>query len=243
MGKGAVPLRMPWDARKLDWLIRAAAWTGFPRKLAALLLPHLSPGASLCDLGCGAGLTDLALAPVLGSVTCLDRSQAALSALASLAAAQRLSNVETVLGDAEQLSGVWDHTLLISFGRPEQYPLWLAHCRRSLIAVVREDSSAAFGPGHPAKHNTADRTAAFLDGHGIPYTLTRHVLEYGQPLRSREDAVEFVQAYATDASADIGPYLDRALRSTGDGAFPLYLPNQKRFGIFVLPSAREEENR
>ncbi|MEP7287247.1 MAG: methyltransferase domain-containing protein [Chloroflexota bacterium] len=59
--------------------------------------------AHVLDAGCGAGHTALAFAPHVAHVTALDLTAAMLDQVQALAAARSLSNIETRLGDVEQL--------------------------------------------------------------------------------------------------------------------------------------------
>jgi SAM-dependent methyltransferase len=66
---------------------------------AAYLVPHLRPGLSLLDVGCGPGTitADLAELVAPGRVTALERSESALEL------ASHLTNAELVVGDAHAL--------------------------------------------------------------------------------------------------------------------------------------------
>ncbi|MGI9647819.1 MAG: methyltransferase domain-containing protein, partial [Acidimicrobiia bacterium] len=72
---------------------------------AAFLLPHLTPGMRLLDLGCGPGSITVGLAryvapaPTIG----IDQSQDALGAAAALAVEKRVGNVEFRRADVYEL--------------------------------------------------------------------------------------------------------------------------------------------
>ena len=68
---------------------------------AAYLLPHLRPGMSVLDVGCGAGsvTADLAALVAPGSVTGVDTSAEALGRARELVAQRGPGNVELVSGD------------------------------------------------------------------------------------------------------------------------------------------------
>lgn len=227
-----------WHAQTLQWLARASRYTGFHDKLARLLLPSLTPGGTLADLGCGAGLLDLALSPHMGRITCVDRSEEALHFLRTVATAQGRQNIETRAADAFTLTGRWDHVCLTFFGSLAQHHAhYLSLCDKTVVAVVRADAAGHLGPAghHPAKRSTVATTAAALDVQGVPHTFTEHTLEYGQPLQSHAEAEAFVRAYSPGITDEaLRAYLAENLTRTGNPHFPLYLPNPKRFGIFIL---------
>lgn len=68
---------------------------------AAYLLPHLTPGRRLLDVGCGPGTisVDLAARVAPGEVVALDREAGVLAEVAHLAAERELTNVTTTPGD------------------------------------------------------------------------------------------------------------------------------------------------
>ncbi|MDR3526506.1 MAG: class I SAM-dependent methyltransferase, partial [Rhizomicrobium sp.] len=59
--------------------------------------------ARVLDLGCGGGHVSFAMAPLVGTVTAYDLSEAMLSAVATEAAARGITNLNTQQGKAEAL--------------------------------------------------------------------------------------------------------------------------------------------
>ncbi|RAK39723.1 ubiquinone/menaquinone biosynthesis C-methylase UbiE [Actinoplanes lutulentus] len=72
---------------------------------AAYLLPHLSSGISLLDVGCGPGTitADLATRVTPGRVTALERTAAALDLARAEVSRQALTNVDFAVGDVHAL--------------------------------------------------------------------------------------------------------------------------------------------
>ena len=69
----------------------------------------LTPEMEVLDFGCGTGLLALRLAPLVRSVTGMDRSQGMLDVLAAKAAAQGLTNVRSQhLPPGDRPSGAYD---------------------------------------------------------------------------------------------------------------------------------------
>ncbi|WP_406316518.1 methyltransferase domain-containing protein [Streptosporangium sp. NBC_01639] len=94
---------------------------------AGFFLPHLAPGLSLLDLGCGPGTitTDLAAAVAPGRVLGLDRQAAQLTGARTLAARRGLTNVEFQEGscydiplDDQSVDRVFSHALLEHLAHP-----------------------------------------------------------------------------------------------------------------------------
>ena len=128
--------------------------------LAAL---GVRPGDTVCDLGCGNGFYTLKLAQLVGEkgrVLAVDIQREMLGLLKDRAAAERVTNIETVLGtvvDPKVPANSVDLVLLVDvyheFSHPEQM---LAAIRRSLkpkgrVALVEfraEDPAVPIKPLH-----------------------------------------------------------------------------------------------
>ena len=129
---------------------------------AAYLLPHLRPGASLLDVGCGPGTItiDLARSVAPGQVVGLDASTEVVSQAQALAAGTGLTNLRFEVGDLLALDYgdatfevVHAHQVLQHLADPAAA---LAELRRVLraggILAVRDSDYGAFtwAPHYPA---------------------------------------------------------------------------------------------
>ena len=72
-------MHFTWDEKTIGWLLDAADYTGFYEKLAGMLQPYIRLRGTLCDMGCGMALADVALAQEIGQITCVDVNDAVLS--------------------------------------------------------------------------------------------------------------------------------------------------------------------
>ncbi|MFU8855236.1 class I SAM-dependent methyltransferase [Micromonospora sp. SL1-18] len=72
---------------------------------AAYLLPHLRPGMSLLDVGCGPGTitVDLATRVAAGRVTAAEITEPALQLGRAEASARRQENIDFIVADAHSL--------------------------------------------------------------------------------------------------------------------------------------------
>ncbi len=230
-----------WSPQSTRWFQTASVYTGFHTELSRLILPHTRPEDELCDLGCGAAMIDFTLAPHLHSVTCVDRDPVALQSVKEQLAASAIENIEVLEADAFALDCTWDVVLLVFFGEVgDNIVRYLKMCRRKVIAVVRGGSHLELDTGEPHRRRDLDDTIRALEAKGIKWKLTEQAIEYGQPLESWEDAVEYVKAYRKNpVSQSVEDYLKENLVSTGECRYPYYLPYQKRIGVFII---NKEEN-
>ena len=225
-----------WDEQRIRWLHDASVYTGYDRRLAALLLAHIPRRTSLCDVGCGAGLVDAELAPYFREVTCVDRSAEAVAATDALLRARGVRGVTTLCADARSLSGRWDTVLALFHGGAEALR-YLPLARDRLVLAVRTERRGSFGP--PERKRVKDFAASdaeeLLRRRGVRYTRTDCALEHGQPLRSYRDAEAFVRAYSEPLPrCELDAYLRASLRETGRSDFPFYLPKEKKFALFIV---------
>ncbi len=227
-----------WNPDRVRWYLAASAYTGFHDELAGALRPYLRAGDTLCDLGCGPGLLSLALAPHLRGVTAVDIDPDVLGELRQRAAQQSLGNITVVHGSAQALSGVFDALLLCFFGAGgDEVLTYLPLCTRTALHVADWDSAGGLYPRtrrHSHKATAADVQEAFEKA-GVPYRLIHQALEFGQPLRNRDDGLAFLRDLAPEApDAERVRFLDGYARETGREDYPLYLPNHKELGLFVV---------
>ncbi len=236
-------MRIVWNEQSTQWFRDASRYTGYNRELKKLLLERIPHRGSLCDIGCGAGLIDLELAPCFDSITCVDISPAALSSLEADIREQGISNITVLCADGETLMGQWDTVLALFHGGRNACEKYFRLMRKQLILVTHSSLRGSFGPeaNQIRRCFDVDSTRQWLDEAGVRYHLTEHSLEYGQPFHNRQDARAFLKAYtAKMTETELERHMDTVLVPTGDREFPYYLPKKKEFGMFLI---RRDENK
>lgn len=229
-------MRLIWGEETIRWFIDAGAYTGFHKALAKLILPHLEPGDTLCDAGCGVGRLDLELAPFVTSITAVDVSENAIDILRRDAETLGIGNLRTENCDAETLEGTFDVVLLSFFGQTDMKG-FLKLCRRRLIRIADAGYSSGLYPARHREHvkETVPVVAARLEAAGVGFRLETAELEFGQPLRSMRDAEAYVLNNASKAgTGEVSMFLEANLERTGRDDFPFYLPSKKEVGIFII---------
>ena len=129
---------------------------------AAHLLPHLRPGMSLLDVGCGpATITvDLAVRVAPGRITAVDTSEAALVSARAEVDSRAASNIDLAVADVhaldfpdETFDVVHAHQVLQHVADPVRALAEMGRvCRSGGIVAARDSDYAAFAwfPGVPA---------------------------------------------------------------------------------------------
>ena len=232
------PLQFRWSRESINWLLDASAYTGFHSKLAEQIAPYLEPDATLCDIGCGLGRLGLELAPYVSRLTAIDIDSRVIARLKQDAALQNLKNLHAICADAATLNERFDIVLMSFFGKHgKSIEVYYPFCRRKLICIVNAANKSSLYPGHYRQtiKDTIPSVQKDLTDQGRGFKLIVDSFEFGQPLRSRRDGEKFIFHQAPEASPEeISDFLRENAIPTGRDDFPLYLPNMKEIGIFVI---------
>lgn len=223
-----------WTDQAAKWFEDASAYTGYHQKVAQLLLPYLDQTATLCDLGCGIGLIDEALAGHISQITGVDANENAIDYMTKMMKRKDITNITPICGDARQLQGLWDTVLMVFFGKLEEdLDHYLTLAQKQVIAIVHNDPAP--GSNQQPKCNTVSLMKKLLAEKNLAYELIEKGLEYGQPFTSLDEGVAYIKAYRKQVpKGQEEAYFKQKTTLTGREDFPYYLPHTKAFGIFII---------
>ncbi|MFQ9445405.1 MAG: hypothetical protein ACLSHM_03450 [Vescimonas sp.] len=111
-------------------------------------------------------------------------------------------------------------------------------CRGTVLLIRRDYAYHRFSTGRVPVGFTAADSEDTLRHLGLSYRMERFSLEFGQPLRSLEDARRFFRLYDRSGGAD--PPLHRLTAGPGP-EFPYYLPNRKELCLLAVEIPAMEE--
>lgn len=235
-------MKFGWTQQSINWFIAASSYTQFHKKLAGYLLPQFNNTTTVQDFGCGLGRLDLALAPYVKSIVGYDISQPAIDCFNDAVKEEQLQNVTPLCEDAEQTTAQTQVGIMSFFGKSKKdMGFYRNRCTQKLIRISNLQNSSTLYP--PAYRNivkdTVQTVEEELKAHGFQFSHQVVELEFGQPLRSWQDAEAFIKLHAPDCTqADAKAFLEQHIQSINNVEYPLYLPNQKSIGIFTIDATK-----
>lgn len=227
-----------WTDQSIKWFLTASRYTGFHKKLAQYILPSLTNDMSICDFGCGLGRLDIELAPFVKKIYAIDISQDVIDVLRQDIKVLSLNNVLPRCANADSLNETCDVGIMSFFGKSVRDMLYYRGlCNKHLIRIVNMQNTSTLYPTRHRKavKNTAIQVTQELKQSNMAFEFIDTFIEFGQPLRSQEDAVAYVKSNAPNATLEeIYEFLETHVKDTGRLDYPLYLPNLKHLGIFII---------
>ncbi|HHU22021.1 MAG TPA: methyltransferase [Clostridiales bacterium] len=220
-----------WSEKTINWYAAAVAFTGFGQKLADVLTNFLPKNETVCDMGCGIGYLALELASRGYRVTAIDKDTRAIGWLRNELQRRGISLLEVVERDWLSLRDrpLWDNIVMVSAGRRSDKDLFFRSlCRKRLIIIDRTnlDSHVRSDGG------TSVWCLNLPTERGEHLTLT-FSLEFGQPLKSVEDARDYISTFG---GAETLEDTLSTLINTGNADYPFYLPYRKNLELIIKPS-------
>jgi hypothetical protein len=231
---------------KLEWYVRASRHAGFHRDIARRILPLLKPEDSLVDFGCGPGLMTTELYKSVKHIHAIDVNPIPIGFLQAEAARIGAANITAEVADATGFEKEFDVGLFCYFvGDRDFLQKMFARARRLSIVVMHGDADRplqSIGPAQLDLHRAyASEMKECLDAAGYDYTWTEEAHEFGQPLKSLEEARAFFEIYTSPKGKDPEGYIrdeiERKLAAvvkTADAEYPYYYPHTRDAAIFVI---------
>lgn len=225
-----------WGSDRIRFMADACEYGEYHHRLAMLLKPHLEGAERVCDVGCGLGYLALEVAKFVPHVTAVEINEEAIRVLEENCAAQNISNVTALCTDAFSMEETrqFDRMIFCVFGSMDEVlSIGRKHCSGDLLMITRNEKHHRFSCEQDALR---DRKYSFenycyeLRKRGIPFQSQEFTLEFGQPLRSLQDAAAFYRLYSQNGDISEEELMAR-LEKTGRQDFPYYLPKKCNLGL------------
>ena len=229
-------MHFEWNEKIKAWFVDASEYTGYEKKLADTIFPHIKNCETLCDMGCGMALTDFALADRLKEITCVDLSEGAVNYVNQRAKESGVDNIHAFVSDGISWEGTYDAVMSL-YSAPVEAVCdnYFSKALKKLIIVTHDTASIKNVPYAVKKCSNVEDTSDWLEHNGYNFELERHCLDFSQPHRSFEEAVDYTRTFTHGAPEEEIEEITRSrIVETGDPVFPYRTPKTRHFGLFVI---------
>ena len=235
-----------WTPEKIENYKRASEYTAFHKKLSVFIEPYLDEQWTLADIGCGPGLIDFWLAPMVAGIDAIDNDGAAIADLTARLDETFLTNrmaaekIRPRLASLEELKGEsWDVVMMSFFGLDQaaiEAVLQLARRRVFIFMHGRPDQAGPLAAGDDGDKFSAAELEAFLTERGVAFKKSVMEMQFGQPFRTLEDINSFIGAEGADDDETVKRITDIEERiiDTNRFDYPYYLPKSISVALFII---------
>jgi hypothetical protein len=227
-----------WNKQSIEWFLDASIYTEFHKELGQHIIPFLDPEDSICDFGCGLGRLDLELLPHVSRITAIDIDRQVINMLRQASNVLGYRNLYPLWGDSYSICDKHDVGIMSFFGKSGHDMLHYRNmCNKKLIRIVNVQNSSNL---YPQKYRTTRKDTVSivkneLISRNLIFDFVETSIEFGQPLRSQNIAKKFILSHAPQAPIhEVKSFLAEHAILTGREDFPIYIPNSKKVGIFVI---------
>ena len=223
-----------WSPDHIRFMEDAAAYGNFHAQLLHHILPLLPAEGRICDAGCGLGHLALALAPYCREITACDIAESPLAVLRNKAP----DHLTVLHGDIR--SNVpnlpYDGMVFSFFGDPEMIlSVAQRQCIGPVIVIQRASYRHRFASAGVPEHRKFDRELVdLLREKEMDYQTFPLSLEFGQPFRSRKDALLFFSLYSQGKPLSDQEIFSRLQPIDNHPEFSFYLPQIRELTLTVF---------
>ena len=233
-----------WTPEKIENYKQASEYTSFHKKLSVLAAPYLDKRWTLVDIGCGPGLLDFWLAPMVTGIDAIDSDAAAIGDLK-----ERLDDVFlTDRRTAEKIrprhmsfmdidGESWDVALMCFLGiDTAMFKTALALAKRRILVFMhgRPDADGPLASSNDGGKLSAAELEDLLNTGGFKFKKNIMEMQFGQPFKSLEDIHRFLSAYGGDDAEKRMTDAEERIVKTNRFDYPYYLPKSISVAAFVI---------
>ena len=225
-----------WTDESIELWERAEKYTDHYRKLEKKLEEVIDKEDIVYDIGCGLGFVDIELAQHVKAIKGFDIEQRVLNELEKNAKDSGIYNISVSSEDWTKLKDNSCDTLMAcSFGNiVECLDDFLRIAKKQIVLVKRLKVKPSKKYVAGIKAFSAEASEEYLKERGIEYTKTVFESEFGQPLKSYDEALWFTEFHGMNRGVPVEEFLKENLMSGEKYGYEYYLPNKKDMVIFVI---------
>ena len=240
-----------WTPEKIENYKQASEYSSFHKKLSVLAEPFLDESWTLADIGCGLGLIENWLAPMVTSIDAIDVDEAAINDLkARLDDVYQTSKtvaekVAPIIASIDDLVGEsWDVVTMSFLGLDEEVlgkVLPLAKRRVLIFMHGRPDAEGPLAAEDDGSKFTASDMEEFLVENNYIYKKTVMEMQFGQPFKRIEDIHAFLSACGIDGDDRRAIDAEERIIKTNRFDYPYYLPKSINVALFIISVGKGEK--
>ena len=225
-----------WTDDSIELWKRAERYTDHYRKLADRLKEIIGSDELVYDMGCGLGFVDLELAPYVKEIKGFDIEQRVLNELVDNAKNKGITNISICNTDwTKEADESCDTLMACSFGNVvECLDDFLRIAKNQVVLVKRHKAKPSKKYVAGVKAFSAQATEEYLKDRGIEFSEIVFESEFGQPLKSYDEALWFTEFHGMNRGLPVDEFLKENLESGEEYGYEYYLPNKKDMVIFVI---------
>jgi SAM-dependent methyltransferase len=242
-----------WTSEKIENYKSASEYTSFHKKLSVLAEPYLDERWTLADIGCGPGMIDYWLAPMVAGIDAIDSDPVVIGYLTARLDDVFVTNrnaadkIKPRLASVEELDGEsWDVVMMSFFGvNKEMLETVLPLARRRVLVFMhgRPDTAGPLAALDDGNKFSASELEEYLKERKFHYRKNTIEMQFGQPFKTIESIQDFLKAYGMNVRSD-EPFDDEAIKRMTDAEeriiktnrfdYPYYLPKSISVALFII---------
>ena len=217
-----------WTDQSIEWFERASSSCDYHRRLVNSIERHIRKTESILEAGCGLGYEAELLSDDGFSIRAFDKDERAINT-----AQKRTGKDIYYCADAVLVHEKADVVLCINYGHIEctaDLEIIASHAEKKLIYIISRHS----GHGQDTRPDRTEGICRILEDAGYSYEKEEIQLEFDQPLRSFEEAEDFISW--TYLGKNKNEYL-KFLERTEDPQYPFVFMNRKSLVLFDIKTS------
>lgn len=226
-----------WSDFRIELYERASAWTGFHSKLFELIKKEIEENDTLLDVGCGTANL-LQIIAEKHKMLLVDTDKNLMKYLSKKF--EHNTNITLINDDINKIETDKKDIVLISFfenpkENEETIKRIFTYAKKKVIILTHtcpdEIVINSEKEEYKQKRGYDKDWDNFFSSGKYEYSRENHELDFGQPFKDIDEARTFINLFGTKKQTEERL---KQIVHTKDNIFPLFLPKNKKFTIFVV---------
>jgi len=238
-----------WTPERIENYKSASEYTSFHRKLSVLAEPYLDENWTMADIGCGPGMVDYWLAPMVKKIDAIDNDPVAIEYLTNWLEEIYITNrnisdkITPRLAALEDITEeTWDVVTMSFFGVNEKIlekALLLATRRLLIFMHGRPEKTGPLSIINDDKTFNVSEVESYLKEKNYSYKKNVMEMQFGQPFKSIGDIHSFLSSYNSgdDFEKRMTDAEERIIK-TNRFDYPYYLPKSISVALFIISAGQ-----